>query len=99
MSDSQDITQVYHQNDIFSAMANKSIKNDKARLRSMVFAEISKAGAAGRTSDEVEAILNLPHQTISARITELKRDDKIILSGERRKTRSGRAAGVLVVRT
>ena len=98
MSESRDITQVFHQGDIFSAMANKSIKNDKARLRSLVFAEIRRAGQLGRTSDEVEAILNLPHQTISARITELKRDDKITLSGERRKTRSGRAAGVLVVR-
>jgi predicted ArsR family transcriptional regulator len=46
----------------------------------------------GLTCDEVEQILGLKHQTVSARIRELYALERLVESGERRKTRSGRSA-------
>lgn len=67
-----------------------------ATLRRQIFELIQAAGAAGRTCDEVERLLGLPHQTASARITELGPNPNmlnlIVDSGLRRKTRSGRLA-------
>jgi Fic family protein len=48
----------------------------------------------GLTCDEIEQILDMKHQTVSARILELRRKGLIEDSGERRKTRSGRKAVV-----
>lgn len=50
----------------------------------------------GCTCDEVELLLDLRHQTASARITELRDEGLIEDSGNRRKTRSGRDAAVWV---
>lgn len=68
------------------------------------------AGIRGVTCDEVEVILNMPHQTISARINELmkvhkprgeeeERPQMLFDSGARRKTRHGQQAIVWVHRT
>ena len=46
----------------------------------------------GLTCDEIEMYLDRTHQSISARINELRDSGWIIDSGKRRKTRSGRAA-------
>ena len=51
----------------------------------------------GATCDEIEAALNLRHQTASARIRELALAKRIKAKGTR-KTRSGRNADVWVVR-
>jgi DNA adenine methylase len=60
------------------------------QLRARVLVEIRER--CGATCDEVEEALDLRHQTASARVNELCSDGKIVDSGERRKTRSGRAA-------
>jgi len=46
------------------------------------------------TCDEVEALGHLNHQTASPRFTELRNAGRIVDTGERRRTRSGRRATV-----
>lgn len=48
----------------------------------------------GHTTDEVCNILQLPPSTVSARINELIKQDKVIAVGATRPTRSGRQAMV-----
>lgn len=54
-------------------------------------------GEHGATCDEVEASMELRHQTASARIHELMKAGSIVDSGTVRKTRSNRNAVVWVV--
>lgn len=91
-----DITLKYHQLDVFSVMAEKSIRPDKAKLLNMVVSHVVSKGPQGATSDEVEQSLGLSHQTASARLTEAKVKGLLMWSGTSRKTRSGRKAAVLV---
>jgi chromosome segregation ATPase len=65
-------------------------------IRDEIFSFIKKRGIKGATADEVEASLDLRHQTASARINELENQNKIMDSGEKRRTRSGGMARVLV---
>ena len=51
----------------------------------------------GMTADEVALVLNMPAQSVSARINGLHKDGYITDSGLRRKTRYGRNAIVWVV--
>lgn len=92
-----DPTAEFHGGNRESVEAHDSIRSAKQRLRKQVLDYI-KAHPFGCTSDEVEAALGLSHQTVSARMTELKADGQIVPTGERRKTRSGRNAGVYLVR-
>lgn len=69
---------------------------DKSVL-SEVFQYIKRAGSSGATCDEVEEALYLRHQTASARVHELMRAKRIVASGKKRRTRSGRTATVWVV--
>lgn len=55
------------------------------------------AEADGHTSDEIEVLLGWPHQTVSARLNGLERDEFIARSGRQRRTRHGRLANVYVV--
>lgn len=75
-----------------SKAAAESMKKSAHTLRAQVLDLIRKAGVAGMTCDEAEAILNLKHQTCSARFAELKKSRLIIHDGTKRPTRSGRAA-------
>lgn len=73
-----------------SAAAAASIEDrDLARLEALVYQTIAHAP---RTCDAVEVETGLSHQTASARIRGLVLRDRIIDSGERAKTRSGRSA-------
>ena len=90
---SQDITMFRHKNNPFSAEANKSIKSSKADLRNKILAHIREAGEHGYTSEEISIELEIPLQTVSGRMSELKALDQIKLI-DRRPTRSGRSAGV-----
>lgn len=67
----------------------------KRLLRVQVESFIRSKGPLGATSDEIEASLNLSHQTISPRLTELKTRGYVV-PGERRITRSGKYARALV---
>jgi predicted ArsR family transcriptional regulator len=76
-----------------SAEAAKSMGADAPSLRDQIFAHINQSGR-GLTCDEIEEVFEIRHQTASARIRELVMFGKLVDSGERRKTRSGRSARV-----
>lgn len=94
---SADITRNFHGGNAESNAAHRSIVTAKETLRRRVIDFARSRGEHGATSDEIEVALGLPHQTVSARITEAKADGALVPSGERRQTRSGRNAAVLVV--
>lgn len=68
----------------------------KALTLARVLAAIRACGAEGATCDEVEASLDMRHQSASARVNELGKHGAIADSGMRRLTRSGRKATVWV---
>lgn len=74
-----------------SQAAADSVKEDASTLRSKVL-EVIRKTPGGLTTDEVEQLLHLNHQTASPRMWELHRRGLIGDSGNRRKTRSGRMA-------
>jgi hypothetical protein len=78
-----------------SNAAAVSISGAAGALRARVLHVITELG--GATCDEVECVTDLKHQTASARVYELHTRGKIVDSGERRATRSGRDAIVWVV--
>lgn len=80
-----------------SEAAADSIARDASSLRSQVMSAIADS-IDGLTCDEVEATLVLRHQTASARVRELALLERIVDSGRRRPTRSGRRAVVWVAR-
>ncbi len=57
---------------------------------------IGKYNQAGATCDECEQSLNLVHQTVSSRLTDLRRWGYVAYSGVMRLTRRGRAAHVYI---
>lgn len=69
--------------------ASESMEGSAATLRASVLRHITSAES---TCDEVEVALGLRHQTASARVRELALMNKIVNSGKRRKTSSGRLA-------
>lgn len=93
-----DVTAHRHGGNPESDEAHASIVGDKARLRRMVLAYVRDRGLIGATSEEVEHGLGLAHQTVSARITELKASRALYDTGRRRPTRSGRNAAVVMAR-
>lgn len=74
-----------------SVAAAESVRSSAAQLRERVLEHIRAAGSAGATCDEVEAALQLRHQTASARVNELMKAGQIY-EGGKRATRSGRQA-------
>jgi hypothetical protein len=93
----RDPTRHYHRGNPESDAAHRSIVGEKARMRAIVVGAVREAGSDGRTSDEIEVITGMPHQTVSARLTEAKALGEVVVSGQRRPTRSGRSAAVLVI--
>lgn len=79
-----------------SEAAAESIAGDVEALRAIVFSCICSAGERGRTCDAVERRLSMLHQTASARVRDLVLMGKIVDSGVRRRTRSGRKAVVWI---
>lgn len=72
---------------------------DASTLRGIVLGAIRKYQHYGLTCDEVEQLMQLRHQTASARINELhSKFFAIVDSGQRRLTRSRRKAVVWVAR-
>jgi hypothetical protein len=61
-------------------------------FRHIYYAWYGRKFRGGLTCDEVEQALDRTHQSMSARVNELRDTGWIIDSGTRRKTRSGRAA-------
>jgi predicted ArsR family transcriptional regulator len=90
LSEIPDITRNYHKGNAESEIANESIHSQKQAIRAKVLDAILKQPA---TCEELEERLGMSHQTVSARMSELKRDGLIEKNGTR-PTRSGRQAGV-----
>lgn len=92
-----------------SFMAAEAIAPFVTKLQEMVLNVALSAGTRGVTCDEVEQILDMPHQTASARVHELgkihvdkegvERPQMLFDSGARRKTQHGQLATVWVHRT
>jgi len=83
-----------------SRKAGEAAKPHAGKQREVVHFWIKWAGrteAKGMTADEISVLLELPAQSVSARINGLHRDGWIVDSGIRRKTRYGRNAIVWVV--
>jgi hypothetical protein len=82
-----------------SREAAESAKPHAGKQRELIHFWVKWAGkseAKGMTADELSMLLELPAQSVSARINGLHKDGFIKDSGERRKTRYGRNAIVWV---
>lgn len=74
-----------------SLQAHRSQK-DKASTDCMVVYNRLRKYPRGATCDRLEQALGMSHQTTSARLNDLARRGKIVDSGRREKTRTGRPA-------
>lgn len=78
-----------------SEIANRMASPEaRARQRSEILECIVKEGNRGMTSEEVEVRLGRPHQSVSARISELAVMGSIWYGNTRRLTARGRPARV-----
>lgn len=78
-----------------STAAGASVRGNIGKLARQCFDEIQvvcDSGSHGLTVDQLEQLLNRSHQSVSARVNELRDKGWVVDSGERRKTRSGRSA-------
>lgn len=88
-----DITSNYHAGNKASVLAYElTPEKIRGQHRYKIIEKINEVGDA--TCSELEILLNLTHQTASARISELKRDEIIKETGKKRLTQSGRPAHV-----
>ncbi len=79
-----------------SDLAAESMRPTVQSIRAEVLDTIHQGKSWGQTCDEIETMIDLPHQTVSARIWELRKAGLVVDSGRRRTTRSGRGAIVWV---
>lgn len=86
-----------HNNTDTSIAAANSKRGSAVTDRRVIFDHIEKAGAVGCTCDAIEGQLSMLHQTVSARLKDLRDSGSIIDSGQRRKTRTGRDARVYIL--
>ena len=80
-----------------SLEAAESVRECAGTLRAKVFDRIALAGLGGLTSDELQEATGMLSNTIQPRVSELRAAGRIMRSGRRRPTRSGRNAHVLIV--
>lgn len=91
-----DITSNKHGGADTSVIAYESTPSKiREKHKSILLGKIREEGNA--TGDELARMLEMPHQTVSARMSELKKDERIIDTGERRPTQLGRPARVYKV--
>jgi hypothetical protein len=97
--ESDDITSSHHGGNRCSEEANATVTEFKSSQRFQVLTMIAKFSdpPVGVSSDEVERITGMKHQTCGARFTELKADGLIYRIGYG-KTRSGCRCGLYVAR-
>jgi predicted transcriptional regulator len=79
-----------------SEAAADSLIDAAVTLRERVYRVIVAQAASGTTDDEIEQILKLRHQTVSARRRELELLGRVERTADRRRTSSGRFAAVYV---
>ena len=81
-----------YSNPTTSKDAAESVKPTASAIRVRILAELQVRGSTGATCDELEQAMDLSHQTASARLREMALKGAIVDSGNKRSTRSGRAA-------
>ena len=72
----------------------KPIYNDSTQIRAVL--DTVREFKDGLTCDDLESLLDLKHQTCSARVYDLHTTGRIVDSGRKRATRSGTAATVWI---
>jgi hypothetical protein len=96
--EAHDITSNFHGGNRCSEEANETVTPFKSNQRFLVLKMIAAySPEAGISSDEVERITGMKHQTCGARFSELKADGLIFRIGYG-KTRSGCRCGLYVTR-
>lgn len=92
-----DPTAPYHGGNPESEAAHDSLEaRVKVQLRGRILALVDSKSVAGLTCDEIEKVLKMKHQTVSARLVEMLAAGVLIRTAKRRQTRSGRHASVVV---
>jgi hypothetical protein len=98
IDDDDDITANYHRGNPQSVEAHNSTpRHLRAAQRAEIYTYVFACGDHGCTSDEAEIALDMPHQTCSARFTDLKKDRAIVVTGRTRLTQQGKYAAVCIV--
>lgn len=92
----RDITRNRHHGNQESKEAFLAVQDALPEARAKVLDFIRAQGERGATTDEVARAFNVGANVVSGRLSELKKAMLIKDSGERRKTRSGKNAAVLV---
>lgn len=67
-----------------------------AAVRELIYRLAVKRRKTGITTDEVSVLINRSPNRISGRLTELKKEGRLVKSGRRRMTRLNKTAHVLV---
>jgi predicted transcriptional regulator len=77
-----DITRRRHRANAASEDANRSVEPRKSELRLKILAHLKRT--EGRTCKEVSVDLSIGYTTVSARLSELKREALVVVTGDRR---------------
>jgi hypothetical protein len=85
------VSQSTYSREAYASIAGRELSDEQYVLDYITYRQFD-----GATCDEVEQALGLTHQNASARVHTLAKKGLITLSGEARKTRSMRRAGVYV---
>jgi len=77
--------------------AYAAVKPRKEDLHEAILRELQRRGESGATCEQLSRALGMRYTTTSARISELKRQGRVVSTGERRPTTTGCMAAVLSV--
>lgn len=97
MTDDYDITRNYHRGNSESMRARELSRYRAGVDRRRIIELVRVRGGSGITCDEAEVALRLPHQTCSARFSELKADGVLLPTEMTRQTRRNAPARVMVL--
>lgn len=93
----RDICENRHGGNLESAEAYYSTPDEHRRRQRAVIQSFAKLnGSHGITTDEVAQYLSVPPNSVSGRLSELKRDGLLVETKNRRPTRMGKMARVLI---
>ncbi len=75
---------------------HNKVEASASQRRVAILGEIIRAGSYGCTLDELATLYDCPPNQISGRVSELKRLGLVVHTEQRRKTRTGSSASVIV---
>lgn len=75
--------------------ASAEAKGGAWAKKDAIYSWFKKCGTKGATCDAMEAAMNLTHQTGSARVHDLEKEGRLVDTGNKGKTRSGRKARIM----